>query len=193
MTKRCARLTGNRRVTAALLFATLVLAVAFAQRLLFTISSLIVFAGQDNGQNSATTILSGLFLEIALGLLPFVIGAFLCTWLVAPVAAELGVISVVWRSLLAAVAGAIIVFVVTLAGSLLTGFDTSAGLVYGWAAGAAVTAASNVGWAISQAVYSAVNMAIAFAPLTVLDGLLVWFWLRTTPVAAVPATDTAEV
>ena len=172
MTKRCARLTGNRRVTAALLFATLVLAVAFAQRLLFTISSLIVFA---------------------LGLLPFVIGAFLCTWLVAPVAAELGVISVVWRSLLAAVAGAIIVFVVTLAGSLLTGFDTSAGLVYGWAAGAAVTAASNVGWAISQAVYSAVNMAIAFAPLTVLDGLLVWFWLRTTPVAAVPATDTAEV
>lgn len=185
-----ASLLGTRKILAALVAVAVILGVQLLQSIASTILNLGFFLGQDSGGMSQ---LSSLLWTIALGVVPFSVGVFLCLWLVAPIAAELRVMGVLGRSLIAAGAGAIVLFVAVLLGSLLSNFDESAGLVFGWAYGAMATAASNIGWVSLHAMYSAANMAITVAPLTVLAGVLVWLWLRAHPVDAPKTGGTGEV
>jgi hypothetical protein len=179
--RRFASLFGRRGVLAAAAAAFIVLATQVVLQLLTSA----VFAGVTLAQSNGREVLSQIFplylWGLVLGILPFAIGVFLCLWLLAPVAAELHIGHVITRSLLAVAAGALVVFLVQLLGSLFQNFDDSAGRVFGWAQGFFTTVSSNAGWAFSNSLYSALATAINLIPLTVLAGLLLWVWLRAHP------------
>lgn len=179
--RRFASLFGRRGVLAAAAAALIVLGTRVVLQLLTTA----VDAGLALTQSNSSQVLSQLFPYYAwglvLGILPFAIGVFLCLWLLAPIAAELHIAHVITRSLLAAAAGAVVVFLVQLLGSLFQNFDDSAGRVFGWAQGFFTTVSSNAGWAFSTSLYSALSTAINLIPLTVLAGVLLWVWLRAHP------------
>src|ERR1700712_3647930 len=90
-------------------FATL-LVIAFVQALFSTLSLLTQSPGGDFLGQLWLAQLSGSLS----GPLPFAIGVFLCFWQLAPIAPVLRLAHVVTRSILAAVAGAAVIFVVFL-------------------------------------------------------------------------------
>ncbi len=186
-------LSGNRRRVAATLAVSIVIGVQVAQRTISLLLDLSIYFAQRSAMDSMPSFFSQYFLVMALGIAMFALGFFLCLWLLAPIGAELRLLAVLGRSLLATGGGTAVLFVSSLLGALLSGFDESAGLVFGWAYGALATATSNIGWAVSQAVYTALSTAISVAPLAVLAGVLVWLWLRAHPVSPDAASDTGKV
>lgn len=176
-----------------MLAAAIVLGVQFVERLMSSLLDLSVFFTQSSAMDTISSYFSVYLWGMALTFAMFAVGFFLCLWLLTPIAAELRLSAVIGRSLLATVAGAAVLFVTNLLWSLFSGFDESAGLVFGWAYGALATATSNFGWATSQSIYTALGTAISVVPLTVLAGILVWLWLRAHPVSLHAVGDTGEV
>lgn len=175
-------LTGSRRVLAATVVSCIIFGVTLIQQALTGLLNLSIFVHQIQPDTNFERFVPAVLLGVAALLVPFVVGVFLFLWLVAPIVAELRLTVVIVRALLATLAGSILVFLITFVGFLFNGgLDTSAGLVYGWLAGAASTVTTNAGWAAQAAFYSAANFAITATPLTVLAGIVVWVWLRGHP------------
>ena len=177
--RRFASLFGRRGVLAAAAAALIVLGAEVVQQVLTTAAYAGLALGQSNSQDVLPALFPTYLWGLVLGVLPFVVGVFLSLWLLAPVAAELHIAHVITRSLLAVAAGGLIVFLVQLLGSLFRSFDSSAGQVFGWAAGFFTTVSSNEQWAFS--IYTALSTAISLIPLTVLAGVLLWVWLQAHP------------
>lgn len=179
--RRFASLFGRRGVVAAAAAALIVLGTQVVLQLLSSVVLAGVALAQSNGPHVLSQIFPLYLWGVVLGILPFAVGVFLCLWLLAPVAAELHIGHVITRSLLAVAAGALVVFLVQLVGSLFQNFDSSAGLVFGWAQGFFTTVSSNADWAFSNSLYTALSTAINLVPLTVLAAVLLWVWLRAHP------------
>lgn len=143
--------------------------------------------------DSVSWMLPNLLWALVVGVTAFAVGFFLCLWLLAPIAAELRLFAVIGRSLLAVAAGAVMLFVAGVLGSLFAGFDESAGLVFGWAYGALATASANIGWVAMQATYTAMSTALSLTPLAVLAGVMVWLWLRAQPLSTLARDSVDEV
>lgn len=173
--------------------ALIVFAASIVLRLLSTIVSAIMFGAQSTGLYDLTPLSPMYWWGFLVGPLPFVIGVFLSLWLALPIAAKQSIARVIGTSLLAVAAGAVVIFAVALAGSLLGNFDESAGRVYGWVSGLFSSVSTNADWVVVQALYSAVSLAISLIPLTVLAGVLVWIRLRERSAESVTAGPAAEV
>ncbi len=169
---------GTPKVTAAVLVATTLVGIAVIQQILMALLNLGILLGQINAGGDSGMFFPGYLWSALSGWLPFVVGVFLCLWLLTPLSAHQRPTRVIGRSLVASLCGTLLVFVATILGLIFTGFDTSAGLAFGWAAGAAATASANIGWVLYHAVYTALSLAITFAPVTALAAIIVWLWLR---------------
>lgn len=186
-------LTGNRKLVGAAVATAIVLGALILQQVGATLLGYLFFFAQRSMQDSWPSAFPGIVWGFAFGAVTFALGYFLCLWLLAPIAAELRLVAVMGRSLLAVAGGAVVAFTTGLLGSLFTGFDESAGLVFGWAYGALATASGNIGWATTQAAYNSASTAISLAPLAVLAGVVVWVWLRTQPLSTAAEENSPEV
>ena len=179
--RRFASLFGRRGVLAATAAATIVLGTQVVQQLLTTAVNAGLALSQSNSEVLLPLLFPAYLWGLILGVLPFVVGVFLSLWLLAPVAAELHIAHAITRSLLAAAAGSVVLFLVQLMSALFQNFDASAGQVFGFAAGFVNTVSANGDWAFSNAIYFALSTGIQLIPLTVLAGVLLWVWLRAHP------------
>lgn len=180
MNRRLSDIDRDRKLTAAVLVATIIVGIQLAQAILSTILYLPVTISQtvESGANSALENLPGMLSGIVTNLLPFAVGVFVCLWLLAPIAADQRATSVIKRALLAAVAGTLILFLASFLFALLGSVSESDGFVYGWVSAGLAAAGGNMGWAATNALYSAGTALIYVTPLTILAGLLVWLRLR---------------
>lgn len=186
--------SGSRKVIVAAIVATLFFGIYVLQRVLSYFVSVMTYSSPSNiGPREVGSQLLYLLWHITATALPFVLGVFLCVWLVRPLVSELRLGSIIGRSIVAAVCGAAIVFIVVILWTVITGFDVSAGRVYGWMAGAFDTASSNFGDLISVAFVQGMQVFISGAPLVVLAGVLGWLWLRRQPISASSREQQAEV
>lgn len=119
-------------------------------------------------------------------------GVFVLIWLFSPLTARLGLGSVIARSLLAAAAGAVLMFLANFAiamQSWLAGanfFSNS----FGPAADSFIRDGGN---AFLFAVSSTLGRAVDVLPLTVLAVVLTWSWLVRHPVSQRESAPSAEV
>lgn len=180
MNRELSRLPRDRKFVAAILVAAIIVGVQLAQSILSTILYLPVSSRQiqETGVSSVFEILLGLFSGIFTNIFPFAVGVFLCLWLLTPLTVDQRAGRVIKRSLLAAAAGTVVIFVTSLFFALLSSVNESQGLVYGWVSAGLTSAAGNMGWAAINAIYSAGTSLIYVTPLTTLACLLVWLRLR---------------
>lgn len=181
MNRRQSIIPGDEKFGPALLVAATIVGIQVAQGILSTILYLPLSSRQipETGANSMLEIFPGMLSGIVTSLLPFAVGVFLCLWLLTPITADRRAMSVIKRSLLAAVAGTVVLFLTSFLFALLGSVNTSDGLVYGWASAGLTSAGGSMGWAATNAMYSAGTSLIYVTPLTILSGLLVWLRLRT--------------
>ncbi len=163
------------RVTAAYA-AGLVLAVMVAQQLANAVYSIAVYG--SSGQLGL--LIGGYGLDLLTVRLPFALGVFVSFWLVARVVAEHRMAQVVARSLAAAGLGALAVFVASFL------FEAMGPLSeVNWFAdsldGLAGALAQGGNYAIVVGLMNAVNALIYAAPVVVLAGVCLWFWLTKRP------------
>ncbi|MEO8529500.1 MAG: hypothetical protein ABI435_10530 [Pseudolysinimonas sp.] len=139
-----------------------------------TFSSLAVIADPVVDGSFFGAIWSGQLVGSLAGPLPIALGAFLCFWQIAPIAASLRLGHVVTRAVLAATAGALLLFVVTLAFTLIL---WAIGLV-GSATGLHATSTPT-----SPAVlaFRALSVLVSVLPVVVLGAILLWGWLQRHP------------
>ncbi|HEU0205281.1 MAG TPA: hypothetical protein VFQ74_01145 [Pseudolysinimonas sp.] len=109
------------------------------------------------------------------GRLPFAIGVFLCFWQLAPIAPVLRLAHVVTRSILAALVGGTVMWLVLMALQLVaavvrTPFSTPAFTVLG-----------ELGPDALQALFQTLSAIVAWLPVAVLGGILLWGWLQRHP------------
>lgn len=149
----------------------LLLATAFLQSLFTTLSLLSssVSAGDFAGQILATQLLSS-----GTGPLPFAIGVFLCFWQIAPIAPKLRLAHVVSRSILAAVGGGVLLWIVYAVAQLVA--DIAAPSADG-----AVAALADVGPVLLTALLRALATVVGYLPVVALAGILLWGWLQRHP------------
>ncbi|HXD62665.1 MAG TPA: hypothetical protein VN619_12160 [Lacisediminihabitans sp.] len=145
--------------------------------------------GSGYQSNVFGALLSPQFLLVTLA---FSVGVFALLWLFAPLSAELRLGSVIARSLLAVLAGAVVTFIVTFAIQMQA-----------WLAGAQFFAnslgqatesfARDGGNAFGLAVSSSIQLAVNALPLTVLAVVLTWSWRVRHPVSRRESAPSAEV
>lgn len=100
--------------------------------------------------------------------LPFAVGVFVSLWLIAPLAAQLGVRFVITRGLLASAAGGVLVLVVGLFVDLVVYLGAGFSI-----RGYAHSVIIDIG--------TAVNVVIYTTPIVLLAAVLLWLWLRANP------------
>jgi len=118
---------------------------------------------------------AGQLANSASGPLPFAVGLFLCLWQVAPIAPVLRLAHVVTRSLLAALAGAGVMWIAYVIIQLVvdvtnTPFATPAAAVLG-----------KLGPDAVEALFRALAVTAGYLPVAVLAGILLWGWLQRHP------------
>src|SRR4051794_18719433 len=104
------------------------------------------------------------------GRLPFAIGVFLCFWQVAPIAPVLRLAHVVTRSILAALVGGAVMWLVLMVIQLVAAvvripFSTPA-----------LTVLGELGPDALQAMFQALSSILAWLPVVALSGILLWGW-----------------
>jgi hypothetical protein len=117
----------------------------------------------------------GLFLNSVTGPLPFAVGLFLCLWQVAPIAPALRLAHVVTRSVLAALFGGILMWLVLWISQLVVDALPSApqfqgSIVFGKLEPDAI-----------QALFRSLALTVGYLPVAVLAGILLWGWLQRHP------------
>jgi len=117
----------------------------------------------------------GQVLSSLTGPLPFTVGVFVCLWQVAPIAPKLRLAHVVTRSILAALLGAAVMWVVLWA--LQVTVDV-AGLAPEFRGSAAL---AKLGPDALVALFHALAVTTGYLPVTVLAGILLWGWLQRHP------------
>jgi hypothetical protein len=109
------------------------------------------------------------------GPLPFAVGLFLCLWQVAPIAPTLRLAHVVTRSLLAALIGGGVMWIVFWVVQLVADVASFApefqgGMVIG-----------KLGPDAVEALFRALAVSTGYLPVAVLAGILLWGWLQRHP------------
>ena len=148
------------------------LAIGFVQSLF---SALSLVATASIAQDYAGQIWFGQLVSSATGPLPFAIGVFLCLWQVAPIAPGLRLAHVVTRSVLAALLGGAVMWIVLWAVQLIADVASFApefqgGIVVG-----------KLGPDALQALFRALAITAGYLPVAVLAGILLWGWLQRHP------------
>ncbi|WP_193509737.1 hypothetical protein [Cryobacterium sp. BB736] len=156
--------------------AGLVLAVMVAQQLANAVYT-IAFYG-NSGQLGLW--LGGLGFDFLTVRLPFALGVFLSFWLVARIVAEHRMTQVVARSLAAAGIGAVAVFVASFLFEAMARLSEVSWFGHSLS-GVAGALAQSGNYAIAVGWMQAVNALIYAAPVVVLAGVCLWFWLTKRP------------
>ena len=109
------------------------------------------------------------------GPLPFAIGVFLCLWQVAPIAPNLRLAHVVTRSILAALLGGAVIWIVFVVIQVIvqvsqTPFETPAVKVLG-----------TLGVDALQSLFRTLAVTAGYLPVAVLAAILLWGWLQRHP------------
>ncbi|TXN31426.1 hypothetical protein [Lacisediminihabitans profunda] len=173
MTALAHRVVRQRGFLVALAAASLVLAVLVVQSLLtFFVTQLGYSGGGSPRDLPWWTVYGRQVLSVSV---PFGVGVLLGFWFIAPVAAELRLAHVITRSLLAAVAGAILVFLTT---TVLEAVLAIQALVDHGALsrlGAETMRALGVGLAFAAQAF------VSATPLVILAGILLWNWVERHP------------
>jgi hypothetical protein len=151
-------------------FATLLL-IGFVQALLSTVWGV----SQSAGADYVGAVWGARLQESLSGLLPFAVGVFLCFWQVAPIAPVLRLAHVVTRSILAALVGGAVIWLVNVLFRLVvdvarTSFTTPA-----------VQVLDELGPDALESLFRALSATVQFLPVTVLAGILLWGWLQRHP------------
>ena len=142
-----------------------------------TFSSLSVLAENDIDAEFFGQIWAGQLAGALSGPVPIAIGVFLCFWQIAPIAANLRLAHVVTRSLLAAAAGALLLFVLGLAFTLFLWFFGMLGVFDGGGLYDLMPVpASPIGL-----LFRTLSVLVGVVPLVVLGGVLLWGWLQRHP------------
>ncbi len=172
----------RQRVLTPLVVAGGVFVVLVAQHIVLGIvnlSGLLVFATVDSiGQLFQP---QGFALDFV-----FAVGVFLALWLIMPIVAGLRLSSVVVRSVVATVAGAVLVFIAM----LLIGFYNAIGGILSTQVGFRGEVASHwVGFGIS----TGGGYLVDAMPLVILVGILLWMWLAKHPSDTLASSLATEV
>ncbi len=109
------------------------------------------------------------------GPLPFAVGVFLCFWQVAPIAPMLRLAHVVTRSILAALLGAAVIWLVFVVAQVVADissapFSFHAAEVFG-----------RLGPDALDSLFRALAVTVGYLPVAVLAGILLWGWLQRHP------------
>ncbi len=168
-------------LTAAGVFVVLVV-IGLVQALLSTLS-LVVSASA--GQGFVGSLWTAQLVNSLTGPLPFAVGAFLSFWLVAPIAPVLRFAHVVTRSILAALLGGAVMWIVFLVGQVVVDisdapFSFHASDVFG-----------RLGPDALEAVFRALAVVAGYLPLAVLAAILLWGWRQRHPLGE-PAGGTLD-
>jgi hypothetical protein len=149
-----------------------VLVTDFLQTVFSTLSAI---AGASISADYVGTLWFGLFLNSVTGPLPFALGVFLCLWQVAPIAPGLRLAHVVTRSVLAALLGGVLAWLVFWISQLVVDVlpfarEFQGSIVFGKLEPDAV-----------QALFRALALTVGYLPIVVLAGILLWGWLQRHP------------
>ena len=108
---------------------------------------------------------------------PIAIGVFLCFWQIAPIAPNLRLAHVVTRALLAALAGALLLFVLGVALSLFLWVLALTGVVDG----GGLYDVMPVPFSPIGLLFRSLATLVGVVPLVVLGAVLLWGWLQRHP------------
>lgn len=150
----------------------LLLAIGFVQTLL---STLRVIAQEPSGGDFVGQVWSGQLIESLTGPLPFAVGVFLCVWQLAPIAPSLRLAHVVTRSILAALLGGAVMWVVLVVEQVLLDvsrapFSFHADQVFG-----------TLGTDALSSLFGALGAAVGYLPVVALAAIVLWGWLQRHP------------
>jgi hypothetical protein len=148
------------------------LAIGFVQSL-FSALSLVATASIDGGY--VGQIWFAQLVSSLTGPLPFAVGVFLCLWQVAPIAPALRLAHVVTRSILAALIGGGVMWIVFWVVQLVADVaqvapEFQGGIVFG-----------KLGPDAIEALFRALAVTAGYLPVAVLAGILLWGWLQRHP------------
>jgi hypothetical protein len=142
------------------------LAIGFVQALFSTLH--LVFL-ETSAQDFVGPVWSAQLSNSLTGPLPFAVGVFLCIWQVAPIAPVLRLAHVVTRSILAALLGAAVIWLVIFVSVVI--IDISQSSFVG----------GELGPDAAGALFQALGIAVGYLPVAVLAGILLWGWLQRHP------------
>src|SRR5471032_3037296 len=145
------------------------LLIGFVQALFSTLH--VVFL-EPSAQNFVGSVWAGQLFNSLTGPLPFAIGVFLCFWQVAPIAPVLRLAHVVTRSILAALLGGAVMWLVIFVSTIVVDisrapFSFHAADVFG-----------GLGPDALGALFQALAVTAGYLPIAVLAGILLWGWLQ---------------
>ena len=172
------RSTRSAAVASAIAFGTA--AVLVVQELVQFMTSLVVNFVYSAGLYDLTPNLGAAALQTLVPVAVLVAGVFLSFWRVAPVTADMPVLRVVWRSVLAAAIGVAL----TLFGAVLWLLVFSIpfeGSYFGNSFPMPGIDGSAVAQVLFHATANAVTTFVTVSPLVVLAGVLAWIWLARHP------------
>lgn len=159
-------------ITAAGIFAALIVIGALSS----TLGSLgLLVSGYSDGSDFGILWAAQLAGSVT-GPLPIAIGVFLCFWQIAPIAANLRLAHVVTRSLLAALVGGLVLFVLTVAYLLLLWLFTATTLF-----GTGDPLVGSLPGPIGMVFFQSLATVVTEVPVVVLGGILLWGWLQRHP------------
>lgn len=117
---------------------------------------------------------------LGLIVLPLCLGIFLSLWLLAPIAAQLGVTHVITRSTLAAGVGAVLILIAQGISAIFSSFNFQDALFGGIFPRLDFDGAGLISrW--GGALQSTISTFVSVLPLVVLAGILLWIWLGKHP------------
>jgi hypothetical protein len=144
----------------------------FLQAVLSTLS---LVTQQSAGQDFVGQLWFTQLVNSLTGPLPFAVGVLLCFWQVAPIAPVLRLAHVVTRSILAALLGAAVVWVVFVVAQVLADISSAPFSFH------AADVFGRLGPDALDSVFRALAVTIGYLPVTVLAAVLLWGWLQRHP------------
>lgn len=123
------------------------------------------------------------------GPLPIALGAFLCFWQIAPIAANLRLAHVVTRAVLAGLAGTLLLFVLGLAFGFLLWMLSLAGILRE----GEFFGSGGAGVGVLPLLFQSLATFLQVLPVLVLGAVLLWGWLQRHPQKVVAPGTLDEV
>jgi hypothetical protein len=150
----------------------LLLAIGFLHSLFSTLTAITQFG---SGGDQVAQIWGGQLLESLTGPLPFAVGVFLCFWQLAPIAPMLRLAHVVTRSILAALLGALAMWLVLVVAQVIADIATSPFSFH------AANVFGSLGADVLGSLFSAFGATAQYLPSVALAAILLWGWQQRHP------------
>ncbi len=148
------------------------LLIGFVRALFSTLQ--VVFL-ESAAQDFVGSVWSNQLVSSLTGPLPFAVGVFLCFWQVAPIAPVLRLAHVVTRSILAALLGAAVMWLVFLVSQVILDISKAPFSFH------AVNVFGQLGPDALAALFHALAVTTGYLPVAALAGILLWGWLQRHP------------